>query len=348
MDAFFKRCVVTAALLITTHTLGSVDAPADAPKIQFDMPAVVVAQDTSLPGQATGLPRQGREVSVQLVLSSLIAGRVGVASQDAPPIDHLLVRCRMRDRLPVIDFAPKTELQSDFAGPISVTNKDEQSDSIGLNLDGVVPHVGAAHFGADESRKRSDSTEFQRQAPVQAVIASGTIDRGRGVYFKFRWTTQQVLEGEKLFRVSFAVPESWRGGLLEVSITAHGVDHSLFGSSKLRPRAQQDFVVAVHQQGDLQAADIALRLAHLDRKLAAFARQHPKSGSNPISQLWRRVVPPDADEPSESQWYQGITSNRLDPYTDQQIRSLPMQVRVAVLGYSNAARELLELGQEGS
>ncbi|WP_182868763.1 hypothetical protein [Stieleria mannarensis] len=341
MDAFIKRCVVTAGLLITTHTLGSVDALADDPKIQFDMPAVVVAQDTSLAGQ-------GREVSVQLVLSSLIAGRVDVASQNAPPIDHLLVRCRMRERLPVIDFSPKTELQSDFAGPISVTNKDEQSDSVGLSLDGVVPHVGAAHFGADDSRKRSDSTQFQRQAPVQAVIASGTTDRGRGVYFKFRWTTQQVLEGEKLFRVSFAVPESWRGGLLEVSVTAHGIDQSLFGSSKLRPRASQDFVVAVHQQGDLEAADIALRLAQLDRKLAAFARQHPRSGSNPFTQLWRRVVPSGADEPSESQWYQGITSDRLDPYTDQQIRSLPMQVRVAVLGYSNAARELLELGQEGS
>ncbi|MCS7469894.1 hypothetical protein NZK35_24850 [Stieleria sp. ICT_E10.1] len=341
MDAYIKRCVVTAGLLITTHSLVAVDASAEAPKIQFDMPAVATALDTSLPGQP-------REVSVELVLSSLIAGRTDVSSDDAPPIDHLLVHCSLRDRLPVIDFSPKTELQSDFAGPISVTTKDELSNAFGVNIDGAVPHVGAGHFGADDSRKRSDQTQFQRQAPVQAVIASGTTDRGRGVYFKFRWTSQQVLEGEKRFRISFAVPDSWRGGLLDLNVTAHGVDRSLFGSAKLRAVAKQDFVVAVHQQGDAEAATIALRLANLDRKLAAFARQHPKSGSNAITQFWRRVVPSSSEPTTPSQWYHGVTSNLLDPYTDHQIRSLPMQVRVAVLGYSDAARELLELGQEGS
>ena len=74
------------------------------------------------------------------------------------------------------------------------------------------------HIGGDDQIKNSDSTQYQKRAPQQAMIAAGTTDRGRGVYFKFRWTADQVLEGEKRFRWTVAVPESWRGGLIDVQI----------------------------------------------------------------------------------------------------------------------------------
>lgn len=341
MDTLTTRCAIVAGLTLTTLNISALPSRADAPKVQFDMPAVVTAFDTSAPGER-------RAVTCDLVLSSLVTGPADAAAKESRPIDHLLVRLSLRDRLPVVDFAPKTELQSEYAGPIAVTTKDEQTDSFGLNVDTSVHGIGAGHLGADDSRKRSDSTQFQRQAPLQAVIASGTTDRGHGVYFKLRWTTQQVLEGEKHFCVTFAVPEIWRGGLLDVSVSAIGIDHSMFGSSKWRPLASRDFVVAVHQQNDPQAAEIALRLAHLDRELADFAKQHPDSGSNSITQLWRRVVPSKHEDRNPSRWYRGITSNELDPYTDRQIQSLPMPIRVAVLGYTDAARELSQLDDAGS
>jgi hypothetical protein len=177
------------------------------------------------------------------------------------------------------------------------------------------------------------------------VIASGTTDRGRGVYFKLRWTTQQVLEGEKHFRLSVAVPESWRGGLVDVMVTANGVDRSLFGTAKLRPLATREFVIAVHQQNDPEAAAIALRLAHLDRELAMLSREHASSSPGGILQLWRRMIPSDAGHEKEApNWYRSITSGPSDPDTDKRIRSLPMPVRVAVIGYTEATRELCRLG----
>ena len=340
MDSCLQRSAAIAILVLTAPLMATSDSRAGSPKIQFDMPAVTTAVDTSIAGDS-------REISFDLVVSSLIVDSIDEPLKKTPPIDHMLIRCGLRDRLPVVDFSPRTELQSDFAGPISITNKNEQSDSYGLSVDGTLQPFGRAHAGADESQKRSDSTQFQRQAPLQAVIASGTTDRGRGVYFKLRWTTQQVLEGEKHFRISFAVPESWRGGLVDVSVTANGLERSLFGPAKLKPVASRTFVVAVHQQNDPEAAEIAIRLAHLDQELTSFAKERRGSGSNPVTQFWRRVVQADSQRSSLAKWYQGVTSNQTDPYTDEQIQSLPMPVRVAVLGYTEAARELMELDDAG-
>lgn len=343
MDFAHYRTAIFAILTLAPQGFFAAATSAGAPAIQFDMPAVTTAFDTSLPGQS-------REVTFDLVVSTLVVGSIDDSSAGPPPVDHLLVRCSLRDRLPVVDFVPKTELQTDYAGPISITKKSEQADSFGLNIDGAVPYVGAGRVGTDDSTKLSDQTQFQRQAPMAAVIASGTTDRGRGVYFKLRWTTQQVLEGEKHFRISFAVPASWRGGLVDVSVTANGIERSLFGSSKSKKLAEREFVIAVYQQDDPEASEIAMRLAELDRELTRYAKRHAPSGSSALTQLWRRILPSEnakqgSETSSLSPWYRGITTNQLDPYTDKRIQSLPMPVRVSVLGYTEAARELMELGE---
>ena len=314
----------------------------DGSPIQFDVPAIATAVDTSPIGGS-------REVTMEFALSTLVSDHEQPKIGSTPPIDHLLVRIRMRDRSGVTDYAPKTELQSDFSGPISVIKKHEQAGSVGFSADTAVHLFGAANFGVDDSTKKSDSAQYERQAPMQAVIASGTSDRGRGVYFKMRWTTQQVLEGEKRFRVSFAVPERWRGGLIEVDVTANGIDRSLFGSEKLKRVSQRTFVVAAFQDGDSEAAALAERLAELDHRLAEYAREHAADSKSGIEDLWNRIVPSGSTEDlrSTGRWYQGVISERLDPYTDRTIRTLPMPVRVAVIGYAKAAQRLEELSGAG-
>ncbi|WP_253155389.1 hypothetical protein [Stieleria tagensis] len=324
--------------------------PAQSPGIQFDMPAITTALDCvhneDHGGSATASTHGMREVSFDLVVSSLIVDAAGHLPQAAPPIDHLLIRCAMRDNWPVVDYSPRTELETDFASPITVTNKQERNKSYGISIDGQFPQIGAAHAGADDQDKRSDSTQFDRQAPMQAVVASGTTDRGRGVYFKLRWTAQHVLEGEKQFRVSIAVPHSWRGGLIDVSVIANGRDRALFGPTKIRALAISNFVVAVYRQGDSEAAEIALRLANLDRKLAALALEK-ESSSGAITQFWQHLLPNDSQSASQENWYRRLVVGHADPYTDKRIRSLPMAARVAVLDYTEASRELTQLGDAG-
>ncbi|KAA5540972.1 hypothetical protein FYK55_18890 [Roseiconus nitratireducens] len=335
------RSTTFAFLMITACGWSGPSAMAETPRIQFDLPSVAPAFESTC-------GNGGREVSFDLVLSSLVVDLREGSPRERPPIDHLLVRCRLRDRLPIVDFAPRTELQSDFASPIAISNKQEKNKAFQMGIDAVYPPLGGGHLGADEKKTHSDSTQFERQPPMQAVVASGTTDRGRGVYFKLRWTSQQVLEGQKHFRLTVAVPPSWRGGLVDVSVVAHGREQPLFGAAKLKPIAGADFVVALHQEHDAEAAAIAVKLAQLDRTLAEYARGRAGSNSNAFAQFFQRVLMPEDQAGLGKNWYRRITHDQADPYLDEQIRSLPMPVRVAVLDYDQASRELQQLNQAES
>ena len=337
------RRLLKICLLVTLTAWADAASFADSPLVQFDMPGSVVAIETSLPGGA-----HNREVTFDLPLSSLVMD----SGRSTPPISQLLVQVRLRDRSPVADFSPKTELQTEFAGPIAITNKTEASDTFGLNVDGNLQHQLRGHIGGEETEKRSDSTQFERHAPLQAVIASGTIDRARGVYFKMRWTSQSVLEGEKHFRVSFAVPQRWRGGLIDVHVSAHGPNRNRFSSQPLETRVTQNFVIAAYQPNDPEAAELALRLATLDRKLSRYAAEHADDKTHSIVRFWKRVFDLSSDQQSAARdWYHRITDSfhntAADPYVDKQIQSLPMPVRVAVLDYTDTSRQLADLGDAG-
>jgi hypothetical protein len=325
-----------AGWIVLSAALAAAPCEAKPPGIQFDVPAVAsaVTRQTAVAKGAA----QIREVSVDVTLSSLLVDGRG-DSFESRPIDELLVLCRLRDPMPVIDYEPRTQLQSDYASPIAVTKKVEESDSFGVNVDGAIHALGAGHFGADDTTKQSDSTQFQKQPPMQAVVASGTTNRGLGVYFKFRWTAQQVLEGEKHFRVFFAVPNSWRGGLMDVRVVASAQDDSLFGSGKNQTIQANDFVIAVHRQDDSQAAELASRLVELDRKLVDLARRTSKQ-SNGINELWTRLLPGESRRRVSPDWYRRLIREQADPYLDKEIKKLPMPVRVAVLDYTKTREEL--------
>lgn len=322
-----------ASISSITCDVGNANAQAATPSggIQFDMPAITTAIDTTPAGES-------RAVTFDLSISSLL---VGATSDITPPFDHMLVQVRLRDRQPILDYFPKTELQTDYAGPIAISKKSEQTDSFGLSADSVSHNLGAVHLGVDDQTKQSDNTQFERHAPMQAVVAAGTIDRGQGVYFKLRWTAQQVLEGEKHFRVSVAVPETWRGGLVDVDITAHRADRSLFGDSKVREVTASRFVIAICQENDPLAAELSLRLAQLDQRLASMASRPASTQSNPVAEFWKRVLP--KSEKPKTNWYRLVTTQQADPYTDKRIQSLPMPIRVAVLDYTDASRQLQQL-----
>ncbi|MEM0924420.1 MAG: hypothetical protein AAGJ83_00145 [Planctomycetota bacterium] len=310
---------------------------ADQAVVRFDVPAVVAASSEEVaPGS--------KQVTAAWTLSSLVVGSDHDAHVDTPPIDHLLIRCRLRERFPVVAFLPRTEVQTDYAGPISITEKREKSEAFGVSMDGKYQPIAGAHLGADETSLQSNATQYQHNAPVQAVVASGTIDRGHGVYFKLRWTRGQVLEGEKHFQVTFTVPRAWRGGLLDVEIMATGIDRGFMGKSEVRPVAQQEFVIAVHDEADSEAATLAGRLAVLDKKLRQHA-QHSRQRPNALQKWWNERFSTKSDRQNRPfSWYQRLARQQADPYIDQEIRRLPMPVRVTVIDYAAAVERLAALG----
>lgn len=312
--------------------------------VRFDLPPVAAARAIVPPESKSTIDPSAVDESVtfELRLSSMIA------TPKPPRIDQWIVTCIPRDRsLLIADYAPRTELTGDASGPVSVKRVDESSDSIGLSIDGNYGHAARGRAGADHGRKSSETVEFQRHAPVQAVIASGTVDRGRGVYFKLRWTSQQVLEGEKTMRITMQVPPGWRGGLVDVSVVAQTERVKLAGLDRdVETLGQARFIVAVYRDGDREAERRALALARAEDELRMLARSTHKNRSiSSLSTLLHFVavkVDPSPD-PQPAVCVERLFRGDADPHLDPAIRKLPMEVRVAALEYDDRRESFLTL-----
>ena len=314
-------------------------ASAEKPIIQFDIPPMIEAKVDNGGDRASAL---ARTVSVEIPLSSMIA------TPKAPRIDQWLVRIVPRDPSMVLeDYSPRTELASDYAGSIQIKQTDESSNAVGTTLHGAYGPVTRFQSGIDHGSKSTDSVQLEKIAPVQAVIASGTILRGRGVYFKLRWTSQQVLEGEKRFHLIFRVPNHWRGGLIDVSVVATTASESIAPWQREPVHlGQADFVVAVPVAGDQQARQRAVQMyrAEEELRLAAHKNAQHQSGKS-LGALIRLIAQQFEFEDESETWMERLMANRADPHMDGDIRKLPMALRVAVLEYVEQREQFLAINR---
>jgi hypothetical protein len=322
-------------LLPTSHAFAG-----DKPIVHFDLAPVVVAvpSDTD--------PINPTLVTIELRLSSMIE------SPTVPRIDQWLVRCQPRDKaISIADYAPRTETSSDLATPIQVKRTEEKSNAMGLSIDGSYGHAAHGNAGTDMANKNTNTLQFDRVAPVQVVTASGTINRGRGVYFKLRWTAQQVLEGEKVFAVTLRVPSTWRGGLMDVSVIAQSERKKFGWDNEPETIGAAEFVVAAYRQGDDEAEQRARELSDAEYALRSTALTHHVSSEvNSLPSMLRHIAMKFEFEPNEPDvsWVQRLLLETADPHLDKEISKLPMPVRVAVLDYVEVRDEFFTMNEEYS
>jgi len=263
---------------------------------------------------------------------------------ETPPISQWIVRVVPRDeQIQVVDYFPRTETASDVATPIKITQTDESTQSAGVSVDGAYANLARANLGADRGNKQIDTIQFDRQPPQQTVTAAGTIQRGRGVYFKLRWTANQVLEGEKRFEVTMRVPARWRGGLFDVSVVPHGEAPSDPGwsprlwQSDSRTIGEAKFVIAAYRQGDSAARQAAYGMSEAERELRRLGQQNSiRPTPSSLPEMIRQVAAKLELESSRAndQWLQRVLFASADPHLDKSIRKLPMPIRIAVLEYT--------------
>lgn len=316
-----RTILLSCTVWVTCLVASPIDARSDSP-IEFDLPptaAAVSAQadDSSL-------------VTVQLKLSSMIdaAHRLDV--------DQWMVRCQPRDpRLTLVDYAPRTETASQVSSPIQIKSTNESSNAIGASIDGGYGHLATGHAGIDSVDKQIKTLQYDRVAPHQVVVAAGTIHRGRGVYFKLRSTEQQVLEGEKCFSLTMRVPSQWRGALVDVSVEAQAEKRSFNPwDRETKTICARHFVVAVYPENDHEARLAAEALADAERTLRDMNRQLQTRSTVSLPAVVRHVAMTfDPGAPKES-WLKRLLDEQADPHLDEQIRDLPLKVRVAVLDYA--------------
>ncbi|GAA5510707.1 hypothetical protein [Novipirellula caenicola] len=326
----------SAILLVQSAGL-SKTSQASNPEISFDLPLVAAAVPNSC--DSTG----ARLVDVELKLSSMIV------APEPKRIDQWIVRCQPRDRaMQIADYAPRTEVASPIQGAIQIKTTDENAKSAGLSVDGTLSHFAVGSFGVDQSNKATESLQYDRVSAVQTVTASGTINRGRGVYFKLNWTEQQVLEGEKTFRLTFKVPDHWRGGLIDVSVIAQSEKKSFGGWDKeVVTLGNAHFVVAAYSDGDQAALDAAKDLSSAEETLRRAAIEHLQKRNSSLPSLVRSVTQIfDAKDRNRStRWVERLLLDATNPYSDKEILELPVQTRVVAIDYCDARETFTRLNE---
>lgn len=299
--------------------------------------------DLAHTAKATLVESQQTVVRCELHLSSL------VVDANAPRVDQWIVRCQPRaPAMRIVDYFPRTEAASDIDGSIQIKSSQESSQSVGVGIDGHYAKAISGNIGTEAGSKQTETKTFNRVAPMQAVTVSGTYDRGRGVYFKLRSTAKQILEGEKVFRLTMNVPQDWCGGIIDVSVTADSSQRTFAGwDSRSKHSAATHFAVAAYRDGDREAAELAMQIADRERRLRRIHSQHAGSVPAPtLPSMLRHVAAKlDLDSPPQSSdWIERLIAGQIDPYIDSQISRLPMEVRVAVIEYHEARTKLTRLG----
>lgn len=338
---------VSLALLMAVPTQV---AEARSPGVQFDVVSISAARpveaDENSPAVAAG-STEGQRVAIDLQLSALIT------SPTAPRIDQMLIEVDVLDAgVLVDDFSPRTQLASPLSGDIAVERTEEANKRLGFNVTGHYSEFLHGDIGGDLGEKQTENRKFQRVAPMEVVAASGTTNRGRGVFFKLRATPTQVLEGDKPFSIVLRIPATWRGGMLRVRATAQVVRRGLPGMGADPVTVGDDeFLVATFLAGDMEARRAAMDVAAAERQLRLVARDQDRairqrSTANVFHQVATALdlTPPRI----AADWMQRTLFETVDPHHDAEIRRLPVDVRVAVLDYQEAKRTLRSLAASQS
>ena len=328
--------VLIASLL--PHTEAACLAADSKSVVHFDIPpsAAAIAVESGA-GRAL--------LTVELKLSSMIS------SPEAARIDQWLVRCQPRGHFAsIVDYSPRTETGSNLASHIQIKHSKEKHQSLGIGVNGNYSSHLHGNAGFDQGSKNIDSVQFDRLAPVHAVTAAGTINRGTGVYFKLRWTAKQILEGQKTFQLILDVPDTWRTGLIDVSVVAQS-EHKSFANWEhtTRTLGSANFVIAVYREDDQHAGEVARKMAQAEHELRSRIQEQASSKPNhSLSTLLRFITGKMDLEKSRSanNVLERLMLNQADPHMDDDIRKLPMKCRLAALNYSDAQNSFARLNQQ--
>jgi hypothetical protein len=256
--AFSARICLPAIFVLHAALTPAVVTAAD-PVLSFDFSRTLACRDATPEELGEHYP-DVRVVECTLRLS------VYLESGDIGEVEAIRVEIGDDDaRLRVHDFAPRTRLESEFAGEIEWTKTTESSHSLGGSLGGELPCLGGVKANVTPSINggiggKEIVTESQKRiAPKQVAVASGTLNEEHGVFFILRPTPTSTLEGVHELSVQFVVPADWRGDAVRVNVQATGQQKTLWITQQ-KTWAKKSTGVVLFSEGDAAARRAALRL----------------------------------------------------------------------------------------
>jgi hypothetical protein len=237
------------------------------PRLEFDVPFTIGCR--SLPIRNPALADPEKQL-IEIVLPISARLRAGT-EKDLKQCLYTLVSPLEPGSLLITDWLPRTELKTEFAKPIQVSQ--ESLAKIGINLSARYIVTASGESGA----QLKSGVAYEMLPPQEIVLASGTIQQGHGLFFKLKPSTQTTLEGMKSFSAICAVPRGWRGGCVKLECEAVGFDRALVQKlDREVTSGQAVFYLALYLAGDQEAERLASRMASCEQELFESFLRHPK------------------------------------------------------------------------
>jgi hypothetical protein len=261
-----RKSIFTAswawATIAITPAYSPGDAAAQSPEVHFDMNPVVACRNVTTPQFEASNPDE-RLVEADFEISALI--RQG----DEDDLLQFFYRLELQDAsVSIVDYSPQTTLASDQASNVTKEERTEKSNHVGVVFTSPLDWPGKLTASSDLGQKSMGSTRYELVPEMTAVTASGTVQRGRGVYFKLRPSRSHTLEGARRFSVVMRVPAGWRGGYAHWNCSASGIGRGLVRTLDERIQCgERRFVVALYLDGDAEAKAAAQRLVRAETDL---------------------------------------------------------------------------------
>lgn len=293
------RITYTLAVLGILNTFAAQSQAA--PAVQFDVGYLRPAEDVSTDQFYHARPGY-QMMQLELLISTMVDSRYSEELTETT----FIVEPR-NPRIQIEDFSPQTTLQSPYASNISKENRVEVDLSGKLAMGHRVDPSLGGDAAVTSSRRSASIEKFDILPELNLVSASGTLHRGRSVYFRFNRTSQNSLEGTTRIGLVLAVPQGWTADMLTVRCTAKLRQPVVPGGpSRETKLPESTFTVAVYRMGDHRAAKIAAQYVQAETEWQQVKRKYAdaiKAGrrDSPLDYL-TSIVRLDSKEGSIEQW----------------------------------------------
>lgn len=259
---------------------------ADESCVKFDVPSTLPSCEV--------IPESGNFENQRLVKLVVPVSTI-VGCQNEKRVLELMVQVRgLGAGIQVVDYGPRTQLYSDIEGSVAVEQHQGRDASLGIGANGSAADLVGLNLKANFGQTAGSTETYQKIPEQKLLLASGTVGRGTGAYFKFRHSPQSTLEGGQQIILTLRVPATWRGGMLRVDCMATGKQRDLWGESDFQA-GHASFVVATWLQGDIEAQEIVDRYSQLESRIYSWAatqsRNSQKQASEGLLRDWIQGSP---------------------------------------------------------
>lgn len=329
-----KFAVVCLILLFSSSSHG------EEPEIAFDVPALTAVRVVDVDNAHIGTSTQKTiEVVIPVSAETRSVGRGNVQEFRFDVFWN-------RNIYPICDYGPKTQTVCDIEGLISVDKSSEKNSALGLKVGSSYQEVISGSGTAEISSRNGTKLHYQEIPQHELLVASGTIHRGTGAFFRFHPSRTESLEGGRDLVVAFQVPQSWRAGVLQVECQAKGSRkvfawHDDFEVSRA-------FILPIYLEGDDQARQTATEFVRSEQQLRKNWQRHRKRPERETRSQIQSIFGPSFRSSSASRipanWVHYLIQSS-DLYLEQYQTQLPTNVAMAAKQFVQARADLLKLSR---